>query len=302
MIRKLAPDEFEWFMASSYSFIGHSDPRAISRQFIKQLSLLENQTERCFIYLDADERPLAGLYAADETEDDIKSLHLSNIWFNKSAEDLAHLVKYVLGELEHESVFCPLYNLSDSQRNELVPVFEAQDFHLDQIFELEVELSDFIMKESHLVLEAWSLNLEEEFRQVFEAAEGYQPHQNYWTYLKRMPGKFNPDLWFVARESLEQDAIGYALFGRYQSTGSYTDDLDTAYFLSGVGVLQQYRHSTEMLKRLMLSSIDELASRSPLGSLHGSLSSVDPKLIDIFKGLGFTKKHDYYCLIKSPKQ
>lgn len=301
MIRKLAPDELEWFMASSYSFIGHSDPRAISRQFIKQLSLLENQTEYCFIYLDDDERPLAGLYAADEAEDDIKSLHLSNIWFNEKAEDLAHLVKHVLGELEHESVLCPLYNLAEEQRHALVPVFEALDFRLDQIFELEVELSDFITKESNLVLEAWSLNLEEEFRKVFEAAEGYQPHQNYWTYLKRMPGKFSPDLWFLARESLEQEAIGYALFGRYQSGGNYADDLDTVYYLSGVGVLQEHRHSTEMLKRVMLSSIDELASRSPLGRLHSSLNNADPKLIDIFKTLGFSKKHDYYCLVKSPQ-
>jgi len=300
MIRNLAPDEFEWFMASSYSFIGHSDPRSISRKFIKQLSLLENQTERCYIYLDDDERPLAGLYAADETEDDIKSLHLSNIWFNQKPEDLAHLVKHVLADLEHESVLCPLYNLSEEQRKELVPVFEALEFRLDQIYELEVELSDFITEASNLVLEAWSLNLEEEFRQVFEASEGYQPHQNYWTYLKRMPGKFSPDLWFLARESLEQDAVGYALYGRYQSSGSYSDDLDTAYYLSGVGVRQEHRHSTEMLNRLMLSSIDELASRSPLGTVHSSLGGADPKLIDIFKELGFKIKHDYYCLIQSP--
>ena len=301
MIRNLAPDEFEWFMARSYSFIGHSDPRSISRKFIKQLSLLENQAERCYIYLDDDERPLAGLYAADETEDDLKSLHLSNIWFNEKPEHLAHLVKHVLGELEHESVFCPLYNLSEAQRSDLIPTFETLDFRLDQIYELEVELSAFLTEESNLVLEAWSLNLEEEFRQVFQASEGYQPHQNYWTYLKRMPGKFSPDLWFLARPSLEQDAVGYALFGRYQSSGSYSDDLDTAYYLSGVGVLQEHRHSTEMLKHLMLSSIDELASRSPLGTVHSSLSNADPKLIDVFQTLGFTRKHDYFCLIKTPK-
>jgi hypothetical protein len=78
------------------------------------------------------------------------------------------------------------------------------------------------------------------------------------------------------------------------------DGIDGVYYLTAVGALAKYRDSTQMLRRLLLSSMQELAARSPFGRIETILSEADPKLIHIFESLGFAASETYPLLSKLP--
>lgn len=88
--------------------------------------------------------------------------------------------------------------------------------------------------------------------------------------------------------------MGYALIGTTERR------LDASYYLTTVGVLPEHRHSSEMLRRLVVTILTDLASRSPLGRIDTSLTERDPKLIEILHSLGFETAAHYPILVQLP--
>lgn len=294
MIRSLAPDELEWFIASSYAFLEHSEPRSFARRAVGLLRDPELEADRSFVLFD-DGMPVAGMYVlAPAPDEDDQNLYLSNVWFSRSVEDLKTLTQWVLRKNPHEAVHYPLHNVSPERQQELVAMFEEWGFSLAKACDLEFKLADLPPLGLPLVLEAWLDEADPLFKEVYTKAEGYEPSDQQWAYFKRWRGRFVPDLWFIARETLDQYPVGYAFFGAHR-TG-----VDGEYYLTAAGVLTEYRDSSEMLKRLVLSGMHELAARSPFGSIRTTLLERDPKLIRIFEMLGFYSVGRYPVLHKVP--
>ena len=63
--------------------------------------------------------------------------------------------------------------------------------------------------------------------------------------------------------------------------------MDGELALTAVGVAAGHRDSTEMLRRLVLSVLHELAGASPFGRVRAELSERDPKLVAILRSVGF---------------
>src|SRR5690606_23900915 len=122
-------------------------------------------------------------------------------------------------------------------------------FRRDRLTRLRFQLSEVPPLGAPLVLEAYTQRDERAFREVYRGAEGRAPSDARWALLKRRSGPFQPDLWFVARETLDQEPVGYAFCGR-RSRG-----VDASYTLDAAGVLQRYRGDSEMLRRLLLSTL-----------------------------------------------
>ena len=296
MIRSLAPDELTWFLSRYYAFIGHGDPRGLARRVLEHARDLDHEAVRTFVFLDdTTGRPKAGLNVlAPKHDADDQNLYLSNLWFESSAGDLHHLVATMLARFHHEAAHVPLYNLAAEKIEALQAVFHPLGFALEGACDLTFSLSDLPPLGRPLVIEAWSYESDEGFREVFETAEARSVSDHYWAWLKRWRGKFLPKFWFITRETLDQAPVGYAFYGAEHEA------IDGVYYLSAVGVLQEHRHSSEMLKRVVLSSLHELASISPLGSVETTLSTQDSKLIQIFELLGFDTFSRYRRFIKRP--
>jgi hypothetical protein len=301
VIRSLAPDELEWFISTHYDFLGHNYPRGIAHRAFSRLRDVDHEADRCFVLFASDKRPLAGVYVlAPQHDDDDQNLLISNFWYQREPQDLTHLLAHVLKEHHHEAAHCPLFASSDELITRVQAALEPLDFVLEQAHKLTFDLAELPPTDAPLVLEAWALETDGMFRQVFQDAEQFNPTDRRWAYLKRQHGKFTPDLWFIARETLDQDPIGYAFFGLHHHEGVYMDGIDGVYYLTAVGALAKYRDSTQMLRRLLLSSMQELAARSPFGRIETILSEADPKLIHIFESLGFAASETYPLLSKLP--
>ena len=296
MIRSLAPDELPWFLSQYYQFIGHNDPRGLARRVLEHARDLDHEAVRSFVYIDDSTKlPKAGLnLLAPQPDHDDQNLYLSNLWFEEDAADLKHLITKMLARHPHEAAHAPLYNLSKTRISELKPVFEALGFVLEGAFDLEFSLSELPPLGLPLLIEAWSHGSDEQFREVFETAEA-EVSDARWAWLKRWRGRFLPSLWFIARETLDLPPVGYAFYGTEQ------EGIDGVYYLTAVGVLQEHRFSSEMLRRLVLSSLHELASLSPLGRVETTLPTTDAKLIQIFELLGFDTFNRYQRFIKRPE-
>ena len=296
MIRSTSPDELEWFLASSYEFLGHSDPRTFARQSMRAFHDPTGEAENSFILFAPGDVPLAGAYVqAPEPEEDDQNLLLSNLWFKRDAADLRTLLEYILDKFDHEAVHCPLYNVSPARLEMLAPVLTALGFEGRQAVDLEFDLAELPPLGTPLVLEAWSEESDEQFQSVFEQGEGFRPSEAFWAWLKRWRGPFHPNLWFLASATLDQEPVGYAFYGVLE------DSIDGVYYLTAVGVLAEHRDSAEMLQRLLLSSMQELAARSPFARLQTLVTQRDPKLVRIYESIGFEQRGSYPVFVKQPK-
>lgn len=63
--------------------------------------------------------------------------------------------------------------------------------------------------------------------------------------------------------------------------------MDGELALTAVGVARTHRGSTEMLRRLLLTLLHELAAESPVGRLRAEFSTTDGKLVAIMRSIGF---------------
>ncbi len=295
MIRKLASDELHWFLVKAYSFLGHSDPNRFVNSLISRMSDLDSEAKKCLIYKDESRGPLAGLVVlAPQKDASDQNLYIANLWYANKMEDALILLEHIQSKYHYEAIHYPLYNHSKQLISALKPIFDKQGFDLNKETELEFKLNSLPPLGRPLVMESWTHKIDKKYREIYNACEGAEISDEAWAYLKRKSGSFNPNLWFLVSEGLDQEPIGYAF---YSAKGFA---IDAAYDQSGVGVLARYRNSSEMLKRLVLSSMHELAAISPFGTVKTRIDG-DDKLISIFEGLGFERLDTYHAFVKHPQ-
>ncbi|HKI58601.1 MAG TPA: hypothetical protein VKA00_05210 [Trueperaceae bacterium] len=296
MIRNLLPDEVAWFVSRAVAYLGHSDPRGLSQRLALKLEDPVGDAARCFVHARARGEPTAGVYVlAPRPDDGDQTLTLASAWHSGDASELRTLVAEVLDRHPHEAAVAPLHAVPDGRAHELAATLGELGFERDELRRLRFELADVPPLGRPLVVESWSPAGDRAFRALFERAEAGRVSDRYWAYLKRRHGAFKPDLWFMAHEAPDREPVGYALCGTERI------DLDARYALNGVGVLQEHRASTEMLRRLVVSTLHELAGVSPFGCVDTELSMRDPKLIDILMSLGFEVVECYAALVRLPR-
>ncbi len=181
----------------------------------------------------------------------------------------------------HEAVELDLSAVPAVEAAAVCDALAASGFVADALLPLAFDLAEVPPLGRPLVLEAWRLDADAEFRAFVAAAEAQALGDGRWAWLKRAHGRFTPDLWCLAYESLDREPVGYALAGRRRS------GVDGEIALTALGVAAPHRGSTEMVRRLVLSLLHELAGASPLGRVRAELSDRDPKLVAILRSVGF---------------
>jgi len=300
VIRNLEPDELVWFMGRALAFVGHADPHGLALRLNVRLKDPVADAARCYVNTrqgDAGRgaEPSAGLFVEVRASGaGARTATLTTVWHADDPDALVALVEHVLAREAPEAVTVPLHLLREDTALGLAELFAPLGFERFDVSRMRFELTEVPPMGRPLVLEAWQPGSEQDFRGVFEACEGGRVSDARWSYMKRQAGAFQPDLWFVARDGLDQDPVGYAF------TGATSRELDAAYELTAVGVLRSHRSDSEMLRRLVVSVLRELAGRSPVGTVDTVLGSADPKLGAILTSIGFTGSEKTPVLLRLP--
>jgi hypothetical protein len=282
VVRSLHPDEIVWFLARSFAFLGHVDPHGLAQRLAVKLRDARRDAARAFVWQEGDGPPRAGVFAVlPEPGDDDRTVRLAQPWFDGDGVDFARLVQEVIGRHPHEAVRLDLPAQSPDGVDRLAAALAPDGFDLDVLRPLSFQLADTPPIGRPLLLEGWRPRADAAFRDIVARAEGWPLSDGRWAYLKRAAGPFTPDLWFLATETLDQEPVGYAL------CGPLAGGVAARFGLTAAGVLPAYRDSTVMLRRLVVSLLNELAALSPLGRVEAELSSRDPKLIEILRSIGF---------------
>ena len=296
MIRSLTPDEVPWFVGRSLAYLGHSDPQGMSLRLAPLLKDARSESRHCYVLTDPERSPSAGVHVrAPEPFDDVQTLLLASPWHHDDRAALTRLIAELLDEHPHEAAVLELHSLDARRRGELEADLAGLGFVLDEVQQLRFELSEVPPIGVPLVLSAWTAAADRDFRAFHGAAEGRLLSDARWAYLKRRHGPFHPDLWFLAHETLDQEPVGYAF------CGSTERRIDGTFSLDAVGVRSDLREDSEMLRRLVISTLLELSGMSPLGLVETELSGSDPKLIDILGSVGFERHGRTPLLIKPPR-
>ncbi|HET8986242.1 MAG TPA: hypothetical protein VFN03_10825 [Trueperaceae bacterium] len=296
MVRSLSPDEVPWFVGRALSYLGHTDPQGLSLRLAPQFKDPRADSRHCFVLTNDDRSPSAGIYLrAPEPFDDVQTLLFASPWHHDDRGALTRLVAELLDSNPHEAAVLELHSLDGRLRRELAADLAGLGFILDEVQRLRFELSEVPPIGVPLVLSAWTAGADRSFRAFHADAEARQVSDARWAFLKRRHGPFHPDLWFLAHETLDQEPVGYAF------CGSKERRLDGAYSLDAVGVRRDLREDSEMLRRLVISTLSELAGMSPLGVVETELSGSDPKLIDILGSVGFERAGRTPVLVKPPR-
>lgn len=286
MIRSLTPDELPWFLARAFAYLGHRDPWGLAQRSVARLRDARRDAARAWVLesaVGAAGAPTAGVVAwpPDPDRDD-PTLRLAQPWHD--GDDPAPFVELV-GELlhrqPHEAVELDLSALRPGRAATLGEALAPLGFETDGLRSLGFELAETPPLGRPLVLEGWRLAADPEFRSFVAEAEGVALREGRWAWLKRAHGPFTPDLWFLAYETLDQPPVGYALAGRRRG------GVDGELALTAAGVARKHRGSTEMLRRLLLTLLHELAAESPAGCLRAEFSTTDTKLVAIMRSIGF---------------
>lgn len=294
VIRELAADELAWFMRQALTFAGHADPGGLALRLQPRLKQPGHDGSVSYA-LFQDGQGVAGLNLRLQNRDDAaSSLTLSSVWHSQRPGALYRLVQELLERHPHEVALAPLHLLPDATCAALAELLAPLGFVRERHARLKFELSEVPPLGTPLVLEAYRQEDEHAFRTVYQQAEQRTADAAHWAYLKRKGGRFTPDHWFLARETLDQAPVGYAFCSRMRR------GVDASFTLDGAGVLPQFRDNSEMLRRLILSLLHELSGASPFGDVHADLPDSDPKLIDILASLGFESVERVPLLIKRP--
>ena len=289
MIRSLSPDELPWFLARAFTFLGHGDPWGLAQRSAARLRDLRRDAGRAWVLDPALEgggavgEPAAGVVAwPPDPELDDPTLRLAQPWY--AADDAAPFVR-LLGELlrrlPHEAAELDLSAIDAGRAAQLVAALAPLGFEPDGLHALAFDLADTPPLGAPLVLEGWRLEADATYRAFVADAEGVELREGRWAWLKRAHGPFTPDLWSLAYETLDQPPVGYALAGRHRG------GVDGEVGLTAVGVARPHRGSTEMLRRVVLTLLHELAAESPVGRVRAEFSAGDPKLLRILRSVGF---------------
>ncbi len=296
MIRSLGSDELPWFVGRALAFLGHPDPHGMSLRLSGRFRDPRADAGACHVLAREGEAPSAGVVVqAPDPDDDARNLVLSSPWHEEDAADARDLVASLLARFPHESAVLRLDAVPADRRRALAAALEPLGFEVDETRSLRFDLSQVPPIGSPLLFEAWSLGSDKRFREFYAAAEGRDVSDAGWAYLKRRHGPFHPDLWFLARETLDQKPVGYAFFGLGQRR------VDGRYTLDAVGVAGELRSDSTMLRRLVISALQELSSFSPVGVVEAEVSLLDGKLGDLLRLVGFTQVSRTPVLVKRPR-
>lgn len=296
MVRSLSPDEVPWFVGRMLAYLGHPDPQGLSLRLASQFKDPRADSRHCFVLTNEDMSPSAGIFLrAPEPFDDVQTLLFASPWHHDDRGALTRLVAELLDTYPHEAAVLELHSLDGRLRRELASDLSGLGFSLDEVQRLRFELSEVPPIGVPLVLSAWTAGADRTFRAFHANAEARTVSDARWAFLKRRHGPFHPDLWFLAHETLDQEPVGYAFCGAKERR------LDGEYSLDAVGVRRDLREDSEMLRRLVISTLSELAGMSPLGVVETELSGSDPKLIDILGSVGFERTGRTPLLIKPPR-
>lgn len=296
MIRNLEPDELAWFMRQALAFVGHPDPGGLSLRVNSQLRDAVADAGHCFVNVRGAGAPTAGLYALRKGGGYAAlELELRSAWHHGDPDAFRELVDDLVAREGAEAATLVLHLQGVERARELAAILAPSGFVRDDLRRLRFELTDVPPLGVPLVLEAWQPATEGDFRELHRDCEGSGVTDAAWSYLKRSGGPFQPDLWFAAREGLDRPTVGYAF------ASSATREIDSSYQLTGVGVRSRFRGDSEMLRRLVLTALQELSFRSPVGVVDTVLGSADPKLVAILVSLGFQTVEEVPALVKRPR-
>lgn len=282
-------------MRQALSFAGHADPGGLALKLHGRLKNPGHDGSTSYALFHEGEG-VAGLnLRVQNRHDGAATLTFSTVWHTQRPDALLSLVKELLHANPHEVAVVPLHLLPEAACAELEALLAPFGFRRERHVRLEFELSEVPPLGVPLVLEAYRQEDEHTFRQVYQAAEQRHADGAHWAYLKRKGGRFTPDHWFLARETLDQEPVGYAFCSRLRR------GVDATFTLDGAGVLPRFRENSEMLRRLVLSVLHELSGAGPFGVVQAELPDNDPKLIEILASLGFTTVERVPLLIKRPE-
>jgi hypothetical protein len=295
VIRSLTPDELPWFLARAFAFVGHGDAWGLAQRCVARLGDARRDAGRAWVLevgrdgadrvarppLAAD--PLAGIVAwPPDLALDEPTLRLAQPWHD--GDDPGHfvrLVEAVLRREPHEAVELDLSAVDQDRAERLAGALGGLGFVRDELRTLDFDLTETPPIGRPLVLEAWRTESDAAFRGFVGRCEGMVVREGRWAWLKRVHGPFTPDLCLLAFETLDQPPVGYALAGRRRP------GIDAALGLTAIGVAPEHRGSTEMLRRLLVTVLQEFAGQSPWGRVRAELSGSDPKLMSILRSIGF---------------
>lgn len=281
MIRALAPDELVWFLSRALAFQGHGDPMGLAQRLAPRLKNARRDGQRTFVWLDGDGPPRAGAhFRAPDPDDDARTAGLGPLWHDGDETEARAFIRELLASTPHDAVEVRLDGVPSAARARLTSWLTPLGFEPTERIRMRFLLADTPPLGRPLSLDAWTAETDAAFRELYLATGGEAGAGPRWSWLKRQGGRFRPDLWFVARSAPDQEPIGYAF--------CHGDDaLDARYRLVAVGVLPAHRGSTEMVRRLVLTTLLELAARSPFGSVDVQADAHDPKLVRILQSVGF---------------
>lgn len=295
MIRSLTPDELPWFVGRALEYLGHTDPNGLSRRLAPSLKDPVTDASRAYVLARGSGMPSAGVYLrAPAPDEDDQTLRFDVPWHLGDPDGLRDLTAELLDRNPHDAAVVGLHGLGPGRASEVAGILAGLRFVTDAVWRLAFDLADVPPLGMPLVLEAWTPGGDGAFRDLYERAEARRVTDRYWSFLKRRKGSFQPDLWFMARTTLDLEPVGYA-FATAERRG-----VDASYALNAVGVLQEHRGDSEMLRRLVLSTLHELAGSSPFGKAVSELSGADPKLIRILGSLGFETLDRWPVLLRLP--
>ncbi len=282
VIRSLGADELPWFVGRSLAFLGHSDPQRLALLLSTRFRDARADAQGCLVVARPGLAPSAGAHvAAPDPDDDARTIQLSSPWHDSDPEALTELVAHVLARHDHDSAVVKLDAVPRARAAELAEHLAPLGFSPDEVTAMRFDLSQVPPIGSPLLLEAWTPGADRRFRAFYAAAEDRDVTDAGWAYLKRKRGRFQPDMWFLARETLDQDPVGYAFCG----LGARR--VDGRYTLDAVGVAQAHRSDSAMLRRLVISTLQDLSAISPVGTVEAEVSRRDGRLGHILRLIGF---------------
>jgi hypothetical protein len=295
VIRSLTPDELPWFLARAFAFVGHGDAWGLAQRSVARLGDARRDAGRAWVLdgghdgadrgprtpLAAD--PVAGVVAWPPDLDlDEPTLRLAQPWHDgDDPGPFVRLVEAVLRREPHEAVELDLSAIEPARAERLGRALGDLGFVRDGLRALAFDLTETPPIGLPLVLEAWRTESDAAFRGFVGRCEGVTLREGRWAWLKRVHGPFTPDLCLLAFETLDQPPVGYAMAGRRRA------GIDAAVGLTAIGVAPEHRGSTEMLRRLLVTVLQEFAGQSPWGRVRAELSVSDPKLVSILRSIGF---------------
>lgn len=281
-------------MRRALEFAGHENAGNLALQLQRMLRHPVQDAAASYALFEAGDGLAGANVRGEDDGNSARRVTLFNVWHAGEPHYLYELASELLARHHHEVAFVPLYLLPEERCRELAAVLAPLGFVRDRYHTLRFDLTEVPPLGSPLVLEAYREEDERAFKDAYRSAEGERPSDARWAYLKRKGGPFSPDLWFLARETLDQRAVGYAFCSATKR------GVDASYVLDGAGVLGELRSDSDMLRRLLISLLHELAMRAPMGTVEAELPSGDPKLVQILVSLGFVEVEVTPTLVKLP--